>query len=149
MGDKKRGRTDEIRYTAEVMLPIAVPQYAGRKQWFLPYAEKFFRAHRCTTLIEPFAGSAIVGLSLLNSAIVERLVLVEKDERIACLLKGLVQDPELADRYATFKCTEITSRNCCEPSKAHSDFWSKVGAATVADSMGDCTGRSTPTGAAS
>jgi DNA adenine methylase len=96
----------KIKSASSAVLPISVAQYAGRKQWLLPYVAKFFREHPCTTLIEPFAGSAIVGLSLLYAGIVERLVLVEKDKRIACLLKGLVQDPELADRYAKFKCTK-------------------------------------------
>jgi hypothetical protein len=46
------------------ILRVSIAQYAGKKQWFVPYAAKFFRAHPCQTLIEPFAGSAIVGLSL-------------------------------------------------------------------------------------
>ena len=87
------------------ILPISVPQYPGKKTWFLPYAAKFFRAHRCQTLIEPFAGSAIIGLSLLHAGMVERLVLVEKDERMVCLLRGLLEEPELADRYAKFNPT--------------------------------------------
>ena len=85
--------------------PISVAQYPGRKHWFVQPAAKFFRAHPCQTLIEPFAGSGIVGLSLLYAGIVERLVLVEKDERIVCLLKGLLDDPKIADRYAAFECT--------------------------------------------
>jgi DNA adenine methylase len=79
--------------------------YAGRKSWFVKHAAKYFRGHRCETLIEPFAGSGVVGLSLLYAGIIERLVLVEKDGRIAYLLRGLLNDPTLADRYAAFKCT--------------------------------------------
>jgi DNA adenine methylase len=79
--------------------------YPGRKQWFVQHAANYFRAHPCQTLIEPFAGSAVVGLSLLHSGTIERLVLVEKDPRIVCLLNGLLRDPELADRYAAFSCT--------------------------------------------
>ena len=87
------------------VLRVSIAQYAGKKQWFVPDAAKFFRAHPCQTLIEPFAGSAIVGLSLLHAGIIERLVLVENDERIVCLLNGLVSDPRLADRYEAFNCT--------------------------------------------
>jgi site-specific DNA-adenine methylase len=79
--------------------------YAGRKSWFVKYPAKYFRKHPCTTLIEPFAGSAIVGLSLLNAGMIEHLLLVEKDPRIVCLLRGMVNDPKLADRYAAFECT--------------------------------------------
>jgi site-specific DNA-methyltransferase (adenine-specific) len=78
--------------------------YSGRKQWFVKHAAKYFRAHPCQRLIEPFSGSGVVGLSLLHAGIIDRLVLVEKDERIVCLLRGLLNDPGLADRYAAFKC---------------------------------------------
>jgi hypothetical protein len=71
----------------------------------LPRAEEYFRARRCRSLVEPFSGTGIVGLSLLGGGIVERLVLVENDPRIACLLRGLLDDPALADRYAAFECT--------------------------------------------
>jgi DNA adenine methylase len=99
------------RRRSSAVLRVSIAQYAGKKQWFVPCAAKFFRAHRCQTLIEPFAGSAIVGLSLLHAGMIERLVLVEKDERIACLLDGLVRDPVLADRYATFNCTLENVKN--------------------------------------
>jgi DNA adenine methylase len=46
-----------------------------------------------------------VGLSLLHAGMIERLILVEKDPRIVCLLNGLLHDPELADRYLAFSCT--------------------------------------------
>jgi DNA adenine methylase len=85
--------------------PLSIALYPGRKQWFVRQAAKFFRAHQCQTLIEPFAGSAVVGISLLYAGVIERLVLVEKDERIACMLEGIVNDPNLADRYAAFDCT--------------------------------------------
>ena len=87
------------------IVPISIAQSPGRKYWFLHRAANFFRAHRCQTLIEPFAGSAVVGLSLLHAGIVERLVLVEKDGRMACLLQGMLHDPSIADRYEAFECT--------------------------------------------
>jgi hypothetical protein len=79
--------------------------HSGSKQWFLPRAEEYFRVRRCRTLVEPFSGSGIVGLSLLGGGIVERLVLVENDPRTAGLLRGLLDDPTLADKYAAFECT--------------------------------------------
>jgi site-specific DNA-adenine methylase len=82
--------------------------YAGRKSWFVKYAAKYFRKHPCTTLIEPFAGSAVVGLSLLQAGMIEHLLLVEKDPRIVRLLRGMVGDPKLADRYAAFECTRAS-----------------------------------------
>ncbi len=90
---------------AAKIVPISIAQYPGRKHWFVQHAATFFKAQTCRTLIEPFAGSGVVGLSLLHAGIIERLVLVEKDPRIACLLKGIRDDAELADRYASFECT--------------------------------------------
>jgi hypothetical protein len=75
------------------------------KEGFLPHAEEYFRAHPCRTFVEPFSGSGVVGLSLLGGGIVEQLVLIENDPRIACLLRGLLHDRTLADRYAAFECT--------------------------------------------
>jgi DNA modification methylase/site-specific DNA-adenine methylase len=79
--------------------------YSGRKSWFVKHAAKYFRAHPCQTLIEPFAGSGVVGMSLLHAGMIDSLVLVEKDPRIVILLNGLLEEADLADRYAAFKCT--------------------------------------------
>jgi 16S rRNA G966 N2-methylase RsmD len=79
--------------------------HPGSKERFLPHAQEYFEARRCHTFIEPFAGSGVVGLSLLGGGIVERVVLVENDPRIACVLRGLLDDHALADRYAAFECT--------------------------------------------
>jgi len=86
------------------IVPISVAYASGGKQWLLPYAFRYFRAHPCETLIEPFAGSGVVGLSLLHAGIIQRLVLVEKDDRFACLLHGIVNDGTIAERYAAFEC---------------------------------------------
>ncbi len=83
----------------------SVAGYCGRKVFFVQRAANFFRANPCQVLIEPFAGSAVVGLSLLRAGIIQRLILVERDERVARMLRGMVTEPDLADRYAEFDCT--------------------------------------------
>lgn len=85
--------------------PISIASYSGAKQWFLPHSSRYFESNRCQTLIEPFAGSAITGFSLLYAGLIQRLLLVEKDERIACMLDGIVNDSNIARRYAGFTCT--------------------------------------------
>jgi DNA adenine methylase len=90
---------------------VSIAQYAGRKQWFLPHAFRYFQSHPCQTLIEPFAGSGVVGLSLLHAGVIERLVLVEKDERLVCMHEGILNDPTLIDRYAAFECTKESVRH--------------------------------------
>jgi DNA adenine methylase len=87
------------------IIPISVSLYPGRKHDFVQSAARHFRAHPCNTLLEPFAGSAVVGLSLLYAQIVKRLILVEKDEAAFCLLDGMLTDPYLADRFAAFEPT--------------------------------------------
>jgi DNA adenine methylase len=87
------------------IVPISVAQYPGRKHWFVPKAAKFFRAYPCRTLIEPFAGSGVVGFSLLYAGIIERLVLVERSKKIERMLHGIVHDSSVAERYAAFECT--------------------------------------------
>jgi DNA adenine methylase len=84
---------------------ISVALYPGRKHWFVQQAADYFRNHPCHTLLEPFSGSGIVGLSLLYADIVQRLILIEKDVAVACLLKGMITDPTLSDRFRAFHCT--------------------------------------------
>jgi DNA adenine methylase len=105
---------------SSAILPIHVAPYPGSKRWFLPRAAKFFRAHQCRTLIEPFAGSGIVGLSLLHAGIVNQLVLVEKNKKVASILQAMLDDPGLADRYAAFECTRTNVENLIQ--NEHSAF---------------------------
>lgn len=100
------------------IVAVSVAQYPGRKCWFLRHAAKYFRIHPCQTLIEPFAGSGLVGLSLLHAGIIDRLVLVEKDERMICLLEGLLDDPTLADRYVAFSCTTANVKGLLRSEKS-------------------------------
>ena len=54
----------------------------GSKGWFVPYAERFVRKQRPKTIVEPFAGSAVVGLTLLDHGYGRRFVLAEKDPEL-------------------------------------------------------------------
>ncbi len=84
---------------------ISIALYAGKKCWFVQGAARFFRRHRCLTLLEPFAGSAVIGLSLLWAGIIQRLILVEKDHNMSRLLEGMRSESDLANRYYNFKPT--------------------------------------------
>ena len=107
---KAAGRPLSCRKSSAV-LPISVARYPGSKRWFLPRAAKFFCAYQCQTLIEPFAGSGVVGLSLLHAGIIKRLVLVEKDPEAASILQAMLDNPGFADRYAAFECTRTNVEN--------------------------------------
>jgi site-specific DNA-adenine methylase len=98
-------KNNKIKSASSAVLPIHAFSYPGGKRWFLPRAAKFFRAHQCQILIEAFAGSGVVGLSLLHAGIIKQLVLVEKNKKVASILQAMLDDPGLADRYAAFECT--------------------------------------------
>lgn len=87
------------------IIPVSCAAYPGSKVQFVQRAAKFFRKRRCQTMLEPFAGSGVVGLSLLHAGIIEKLILVEKDERVACILRGLITEADLAERIEQFDCT--------------------------------------------
>ena len=61
--------------------PLFTMKCPGSKCWFLPDAREFLGGWRPKAIIEPFAGSAVVGLTLLSEGYADRLVLAELDER--------------------------------------------------------------------
>jgi DNA adenine methylase len=79
--------------------PHRVP---GSKGWFVPYAERFVFGHKLRTIVEPFAGTAVVGLTLLNSGLGERLVVAEKDPELRNLLNVVLNDSDFAGRVTRF-----------------------------------------------
>ena len=70
----------------------SVPQrspfrYPSGKTWLVPYVRRWLSSldPRPVELIEPFAGGGIVGLTAVFEDLVERVVLVEKDEDVAAV----------------------------------------------------------------
>lgn len=110
---ESRKPRDRVKPHAEIencknngaITPVSIALFPGRKWWFLRYAAAYFRKHPCRTLYEAFSGSAVVGMTLLYAGIVDRLVLVERDERVACMLNGILNDRAMADKYEAFECT--------------------------------------------
>ncbi len=60
-------------------------RYAGGKTWFVPRLRAWLAATRPRLLVEPFAGGAICGLTAAAEGIVERVVLVERDDDVAAV----------------------------------------------------------------
>jgi len=92
----------------------AVPQrspfrYAGGKTWLVPYARSWLSSlePRTSTLIEPFAGGAIVGLTAGFEGLVDHVVLVEKDPDVASVWRAILggQADWLASRIERFDLT--------------------------------------------
>jgi DNA adenine methylase len=87
-------------------LTITPLRYPGGKLWFYPRADQFFGSHRPSLLIEPFAGGATVGVSLLANNRCDRLLLVEKDPNVAAFWRTALRSDRLASMVARFKPTK-------------------------------------------
>ena len=131
------GREDSLR-------PLHVLRYPGGKKWLSPHISLLSfafgryinltymdgtrgRIHLTPTfLIEPFAGGGVVGLSLLNNNLIKRLVLVEKDPRVAAFWKAALSDSRFADRVEKFRCTRKTVEDVCDNPDRDRAFWTLV-----------------------
>ena len=86
-------------------LPFSILRSPGSKAWFLRDAERFVRDLRPAIIVEAFAGSAIVGLTLLNRGYAGRLVLAEKDPDLRYFWQVALSDADF-----THRATEWTRR---------------------------------------
>jgi DNA adenine methylase len=74
----------------------------GSKGWFTAHAEAFVLQHKPHTVVEPFAGSAVVGLTLLNRGYAKRLVLAERDPELRQFWSTAVSDADFAGRVSAW-----------------------------------------------
>lgn len=103
----------ETRESAAAVVNVSsVPQrspfrYPGGKTWLIPRVRQWLRAHPAQELIEPFAGGGIVSLTAVMENLVQRAVMVERDEDIAAVWTTILGlDSEwLADRIIRFELT--------------------------------------------
>jgi DNA adenine methylase len=82
--------------------PFSILKSPGSKGWFIPYAERFIQEQQANTVIEPFAGSAVVGLTLLDHGHAKRLVLAERDPELHQFWKTALSDADFAQRVQTW-----------------------------------------------
>ncbi|MGA2481525.1 MAG: hypothetical protein ABSF92_00225 [Candidatus Acidiferrales bacterium] len=85
-------------------LPVSVAKCAGTKGWCVPYVLRYLAERPAKTIVEPFAGSAVVGLTLLYEGHGERLVLAEKDEDYLAFWHSALGDSSFS--YHVRKWTE-------------------------------------------
>jgi site-specific DNA-adenine methylase len=86
-------------------LPLYVVKTGGTKSWFVPRALQFLNGWHPKTIVEPFAGSAVVGLSLLNEGCAERLVLAESDEDYLAFWRTALGDSNFSYRVSKWTKT--------------------------------------------
>src|SRR6266481_1206815 len=84
------------------MAKFSLLRYPGGKQWFAEILRRNVEASGNRVLIEPFAGGASAGISLLLSKTIDTLILVELDARVSAFWNAVLDDPGFADRVAQF-----------------------------------------------
>lgn len=85
-------------------------RYPGGKTWLVPRIRAWLSTeNNCDKdFIEPFAGGAIVGLSVAFEQLARHVTLVELDERVAAVWKTIIETehgPWLADQIRAFNLT--------------------------------------------
>ena len=78
-------------------------RYPGGKTWLIPHIEKWLSHIEAKTIIEPFAGGAIVSLTAVMKEWVDRAVLIERDPDVAVFWRAALQHgAELVERVKAF-----------------------------------------------
>jgi site-specific DNA-adenine methylase len=98
-------------------LPFSILKYAGGKPWFLQHAERFLRDRKTETIVEPFAGKALVSFTLLNHRHAKQALLAEKDAEVRLFWESTRNDEGLAAR-----AEEWTVRALRQPRDKQRDF---------------------------
>jgi DNA adenine methylase len=93
----------------------SVPQrspfrYPGGKTWLVPYLRQWLltKKQKPEEFLEPFAGGAIVGLTVAFERLAGSVLLVEKDEDVAAVWQTILKPHDaqwLADRIVEFDFT--------------------------------------------
>jgi DNA adenine methylase len=105
--------TDRVVNVASV--PHRSPfRYPGGKTWLVPRIRQWLRSlpSRPAFFLEPFAGGAIIGLSVVFEGLADRSVLVELDRDVAAVFLAITggQAEELCRRIRSFEVTEPNVR---------------------------------------
>jgi DNA adenine methylase len=85
-------------------------RYPGGKTWLVPRIRAWLHSMdmKPSTFIEPFAGGAVVGLSVAFEELACRVILAELDEQVAAVWQTIVEEgdgPWLADQIVSFALT--------------------------------------------
>lgn len=106
----------ETKALTHIINVAAVPQrspfrYPGGKTWLVPRIRQWLKK-RPAHFIEPFAGGAIVSLTVAAEDLADHVTMVERDEQVASVWKVIVEgesDAEwLAEAIVKFNLTDQT-----------------------------------------
>ncbi|MEW5958317.1 MAG: DNA adenine methylase, partial [Chloroflexota bacterium] len=105
--------TDQIVNITSV--PMRSPfRYPGGKTWLVPHIRRWFASlpYKPTDLIEPFAGGAIVGLTVAFEQLANHVTLGELDDEVAAVWQTILsgEGEWLAQKIASFDLSTATVR---------------------------------------
>lgn len=101
--------SDTTRVVNVASVPLRSPfRYPGGKSWLIPHIRQWLISiPKPKTFIEPFAGGAIVGLTIAFENYADTVILVEKDEQVASVWRTIIKDKDggewLANRIIQFQ----------------------------------------------
>lgn len=82
-------------------------RYPGGKTWLVPVAREWLQGiDRPKTLLEPFAGGGVIGLTAAAEGLAERVVMVELDDDVAAVWEVLING---SDRTVTMLSNKVLS----------------------------------------
>ena len=99
----------------------SVPQrspfrYPGGKTWLVPRIRQWLSSLpvKPSKFIEPFAGGAIVGLTVAFEQLAKRIILVERDEQVAAVWHTIINTKDgaewLTDQIVNFRLTPASAQ---------------------------------------
>lgn len=85
-------------------------RYPGGKTWLVPRVFRWLNVYESAPalFIEPFAGGAIVGLSVAFEGLAEHVILVELDQQVGAVWDTIIsldEGPWLAEKILSFRLT--------------------------------------------
>lgn len=112
----------EVEVSPKVVNVASVPQrspfrYPGGKTWLVPRVRQWLKSlpDRPQKFIEPFAGGAIVGLTVGFEKLADSVILVEKDEQVAAVWQTILNVDNgaewLANKIVNFKLTSESAKS--------------------------------------
>ncbi len=88
-------------------------RYPGGKTWLVPYMRQWLAAlpQRPYLFVEPFAGGAIISLTVASEQLAEHVLFVELDEQVAAVWQTILSENAdwLCQRILTFELTPETA----------------------------------------
>ena len=98
----------------EIVNVASVPQrspfrYPGGKTWLVPRIRQWLATLNVNEFIEPFAGGAIISLTVAAEKLAKHVTMVERDDQVAAVWKTIIEDDQgewLANRITSFDLSQ-------------------------------------------